>query len=136
MKHLLFILLCFSLVISACNDTTSNSANETVSDNFIPANLHSSSVDSVKVLSLHELKGSELYVKNCKFCHGNAGEGDGVKARLSDGEICPFDLTQEKNPDEFLYYVILNGKDKMPGQKKLSEEEIKVLIMFIKSFSA
>lgn len=73
-------------------------------------------------------------MKNCKFCHGDDGHGDGVKARLSKGGICPVDLAKESNPDEFIFQVISNGRGKMPAQKELAEEDIKQLVVFIKSF--
>lgn len=90
--------------------------------------------DSIQVMTLKELKSKDLYVKNCKFCHGETGEGDGIKARLN-SEICPFDLTKETKSDQFVYYVILNGRDKMPKHKqKLDEDKINVLVIYIKKF--
>jgi len=89
---------------------------------------------NVKIVTLKELKSTDLYTKNCKFCHGGDGTGNGVKARLNP-EICPYDLSKENKPDKFVYYVILNGQEKMPShEQKLSDENIRVLIVYIKKF--
>lgn len=96
--------------------------------------IHRLKSDSVQITTLKEFKSKDLYVKNCKFCHGETGKGDGIKARLNT-EICPFDLTKETQPDKFVYYVILNGRDKMPEHKeKLSDDKINILVIYIKKF--
>ena len=65
---------------------------------------------------------------------GDDGKGDGVKARLNPS-LCPFDLTKESNSDNFVYCVLLNGKQNMPGySKKLDDSKIKVLVIYIKKF--
>lgn len=90
--------------------------------------------DVVEILSMKQLKSSDLYKKNCRFCHGNEGKGDGVKARV-DSTLCPYDLSKEKRPDKEVYYVILNGQNKMPEHgEKLNDESIKVLVVYIKRF--
>jgi hypothetical protein len=95
---------------------------------------HRLTSDSVQIITLKEFKSKDLYVKNCKFCHGETGKGDGIKARL-DTDICPFDLTKETNPNKVIYYVILNGKDKMPTHKeKLTDDKINILVIYIKKF--
>ena len=89
-------------------------------------------VEKVEIINLGELKSTNLYTKNCKFCHGNDGSWDGIKARVNP-DICPYDLSKESKPDKFIY-VILNGQDKMPSHERLNDTNIKVLIVYIKKF--
>jgi cytochrome c5 len=87
-----------------------------------------------QIVTLKELKDKNLYKTNCKFCHGEDGKGDGVKARLNP-TICPFDLTKETHNDKYIYYVLLNGENNMPSyNKKLDDNKIKILIVYIKKF--
>lgn len=88
-------------------------------------------VDSIKIVNLKDFKSKNLYVKHCKFCHGGYGKGDGVKARI-DTTLCPYDLSKESKSDQQIYYIILNGQNRMPGQKELKEDEIWLLILYIK----
>ena len=83
-----------------------------------------------RLVTLKEVRDKSLYNVNCKFCHGENGEGDGIKARL-DSTICPFDLTKESNSDSFVYCVLINGKDDMPSySKKLKDDKLKVLVIY------
>ena len=67
------------------------------------------------------------------MCHGNFGTGNGVKARL-DTTICPYDLTKENKTDKEIYYIILNGNNKMPNQIELDNEDVWLIILHIKKF--
>jgi len=90
-------------------------------------------VDSIKIVNFKELKSSHLYMKHCKFCHGVDGTGEGLKARL-DTTLCPYDLSKENKSDNEVYYVILNGKGRMYKQSDLSEDDIWILVLYIKKF--
>jgi len=91
-------------------------------------------VEKVEIINLGELKSTDLYTKNCKFCHGSQGKGDGIKARTNN-EICPYDLSKETKGDKIVYYVILNGQHRMPShESKLNDTSIKVLVIYIKKF--
>ena len=90
-------------------------------------------VEKVQIVKFIDLNSQDLYIKNCKFCHGSYGKGDGIKARVND-KICPFDLSKETKPNKFIYYVILNGKDRMPSHEQLNDTSIKILIIHIKKF--
>jgi hypothetical protein len=121
------------LFLSLIFFTSCDNSIKKVSQKEISNSVDSSNIESVEIVSLKTLKSTELYTKNCKFCHGSYGKGDGVKARL-DPKICPYDLSKEHKPDKFVYYVILNGQDKMPSHEKLNEENIRILIVYIKKF--
>ena len=83
------------------------------------------------IISLKDLRTKVLYKNNCKFCHGESGKGDGIKARVNPA-ICPYDLTKETKSDKSMYYVILNGKNYMPSHSKLNDDNINILIIYIK----
>ena len=126
-KILLFILL--SIAIVSCTNTPAppEPVQVVITDSLHPVEY------STKLITLKEFKENELYMKNCRFCHGNQGQGDGVKARL-DTTICPYDLSKEKRPDKEVYYVIVEGVDKMPNHKKLKDDDVWLLVVHIKKF--
>ncbi|MFZ5469008.1 MAG: c-type cytochrome [Myxococcota bacterium] len=78
-----------------------------------------------------------LYKKHCKSCHGMDGKADtktGKKEKMTDISTAEW---QSKNSDEKIFKVISNGeKDtKMkPFKEKLSEDEIKGLVKFVRGF--
>ena len=69
--------------------------------------------------------GKMLYSKHCKSCHGNAGLGDGPKAKQL--ETFPGDFSSEEfqaGTDGELYYKSIIGRDEMPNyEKKIPDEE-------------
>ena len=68
------------------------------------------------------------------MCHGLNGTGNGVKARY-DTSICPYDLSKETKLDKEVYYVVVNGlDDKMPKHQKLQENEVWLIVFYIKAF--
>lgn len=72
-----------------------------------------------------ERVGEMLYLKNCKLCHGNKGEGDGPKAKLLKVEIVSFGNAkfQAQNDGE-IYYKSIFGKDDMPNfEEKIPDEK-------------
>ena len=84
---------------------------------------------------------AENWTKNCGSCHGKDGKGEtkaGKKAEVKD-------LTDAKYQDSFTDEQMLkqikegmkdkNGKEKMkPFADKLSEEEIKALVAYVRAF--
>lgn len=80
--------------------------------------------------------GKMHYMKHCRSCHGNAGLGDGPKARNL--KTFPGDFTSEAfkaNKDGELYYKAIIGRDEMPNYEgKLPDDEDRwALIMYIKT---
>jgi mono/diheme cytochrome c family protein len=69
--------------------------------------------------------GKKIFQRNCKFCHGEAGHGDGVATSNPVDSIFPYDLTKTllTKKQIFLYvkygghYFGANKKD-MPSWKK------------------
>jgi len=69
--------------------------------------------------------GKMLYSKHCKSCHGNAGLGDGPKAKQLG--TFPGDFSSEEfqgGTDGELYYKSFVGRDEMPNyEKKITDDE-------------
>lgn len=133
MKKIITLTIITFLFLSLNFFTSCDNSTKTVPQKVI-SNVDTTKVEKVEIISLKDLKSTDLYTKNCKFCHGSYGKGDGIKARLNP-EICPYDLSKENKPDKFVYYVILEGKNKMPSnEKKLNDENIHLIMIYIKKF--
>ncbi|WP_299577062.1 c-type cytochrome [uncultured Sunxiuqinia sp.] len=83
-----------------------------------------------------ERVGKILYIKHCRSCHGNNGEGDGPKAASMKTEILSF--TSEKFKEEadgVVYFQSIIGRDEMPNyESKIPEEEDRwALVNYIKA---
>lgn len=128
-KLLILLLLLLGLLIFSCNNNPISKTPQLIS-NIDTNEFH---IDTVKVMKMSHLTSSNLYGLHCKMCHGVYGKGDGVKARF-DTTICPYDLTQVIKPEKELYYVVLNGKDKMPNQCELDSVDVWVIVVYIKKF--
>jgi cytochrome c len=133
MRNLILILSVLFLLISCKNNNeeTIKISNINIADSIIIDGNFKMGVEKFEITTLKELKAKNIYIKHCKFCHGETGEGNGIKARL-DTTLCPYNLKKENNTDKNVYYIILNGSNKMPNQKELSENEIWVLVIYIK----
>jgi mono/diheme cytochrome c family protein len=72
-----------------------------------------------------EKLGKTLYAKHCRSCHGNAGLGDGPKAKNL--ETFPGDFSSAKfqaYKDGELYFMSYIGRDEMPNfEKNIPDEE-------------
>jgi mono/diheme cytochrome c family protein len=80
--------------------------------------------------------GKTLYAKHCKSCHGNAGQGDGPKAKQL--KTFPGDFKSKEFKaivDGDLYYRSIVGRDEMPSfEKKLTTAEDQwAVVNYIKS---
>jgi mono/diheme cytochrome c family protein len=82
--------------------------------------------------------GAQLYQKYCRFCHGDAGQGDG---RMAPKNVKPSNLTDDEwtrgSSDGEIFWVIQNGappKYEMKGLKaKLSDQDIWNLVHYVRS---
>jgi mono/diheme cytochrome c family protein len=83
--------------------------------------------------------GKELFLKNCKRCHGPGGLGDGPDA---DPDISQdMDLTVAKraarNPDGVVFYKIWNGrkKPKMPvfRNEGLTKDQVWEIVAYVQT---
>ena len=81
--------------------------------------------------------GKMVYMKNCRSCHGNKGEGDGPKAKSMETEMIPFsDADFQAQSDGVIYYQSIIGRDEMPNfEKKIPAEEDRwAVVNYIRSF--
>ena len=82
--------------------------------------------------------GLVLYKKLCRSCHGRNGDGQGVEAE--DLETATTDFTNPSfvtQSDGSMFWKISEGRNDMESfKKKLDEEEIWLVILYIKTFSA
>jgi len=69
--------------------------------------------------------GKKIFNRNCKFCHGETGKGDGVATTSPVDTIFPYDLTKTLlNKKQMFLYIKHGGKhfgtdkDDMPSWKK------------------
>jgi mono/diheme cytochrome c family protein len=82
--------------------------------------------------------GKELFMKNCKRCHGPGGKGDGPDA--DPDSMQDMDLTQARraarNPDGVVFYKVWNGrtKPKMPAFKDdLSKDQVWQIVSYVQT---
>jgi len=80
--------------------------------------------------------GKTLYAKHCRSCHGNAGLGDGVKAKQL--KTFPGDFSSDAFHnlcDGELYYMSVIGRDEMPNFEKTipDEEDHWAIITYIRA---
>jgi len=79
--------------------------------------------------------GKSLYSKHCKSCHGKEGYGDGIKADELDGDLGDFSSEEfQSQSDGALFYKSYIGRYDMPNyEKKISEEDMWILVHFMRS---
>ncbi|MDP4261765.1 MAG: c-type cytochrome [Bacteroidota bacterium] len=81
--------------------------------------------------------GKQLYIKNCKSCHGESGKGDGTKAGNLDIACGDFTLPAfAKSTDGELYWKITEGRKPMPTfNKKLTDAERWSVVNYIRTLN-
>ena len=86
--------------------------------------------------------GQALYDKECAHCHGATGKGDGEESAYLTPS--PQDFTTgslDKRSDDFLAALIVKGgkaqglSDAMPPSPKLSQENVKDLVAYIRQLA-
>lgn len=78
--------------------------------------------------------GAAVYKANCNTCHGPTGAGDTPAGKMMKAKpLGGADV--QKLTDAELTTTITNGKGKMPAfGKKLSADDIKALVAFVRTF--
>lgn len=80
--------------------------------------------------------GMALYVKNCASCHGKAGLGDGVKARML--KEFPGDFSgavYQNQTDGEHFYKTKFGRSEMPKYEgKVTDEDIWNMVNYMRTF--
>ncbi len=80
--------------------------------------------------------GMALYNKNCASCHGKAGLGDGVKARMLKDFPGDFSVAAYQNQtDGEHFYKTKFGRGEMPKYEgKLTDDEIWNTVNYMRTF--
>jgi mono/diheme cytochrome c family protein len=81
-----------------------------------------------------QTSGRDLYIAKCSACHAPDGSGNttiGRSLRLTDMRPAIKSLT-----DQQLRQTILEGKGKMPPNKKLDDEKLRNLTLFLRDLAA
>ena len=81
--------------------------------------------------------GKSLYSKHCKSCHGKEGFGDGPKADEVDGDLGDFSSADfQGQSDGALFYKSYIGRKDMPNyEKKMSEEDVWLVVHYMRTLS-
>jgi mono/diheme cytochrome c family protein len=80
--------------------------------------------------------GQPLYQANCALCHGDLGASDGPASSSYDPR--PTDLTKGKvttDPDGKIFLITKHGKGKMPGMKRLTDEQIWQIVAYVRTLA-
>lgn len=82
--------------------------------------------------------GRSAYMKHCRSCHGNAGLGDGPRAKNL--ETFPGDFSSaefQAFSDGEIYYMSIIGRDEMPNYESNipDEEERWAVVNYIRSMA-
>ncbi len=79
--------------------------------------------------------GSMLFNKNCSYCHGKTGLGDGVKARGLDTHPGDFSGPAfQGQTDGELFYKSKFGRDEMPKfENKITDEDIWSIVSYMRT---
>jgi len=79
--------------------------------------------------------GKDVYLKKCKACHGEDGNGNEGMAKLLKVTFSPMssDEVQSKS-DADIKKIIVEGKDKMKPVKDISDTDINNVIAYLRTF--
>lgn len=85
-----------------------------------------------------QTRAKEIYGYDCSMCHGPLGRGKTDLGKETTGSVS--DLTDPETTahlsDQELHDLILNGKGKMPGEKKrVTDNEAWSLVTYIRGLS-
>lgn len=84
-------------------------------------------------------RGKKIYKRNCSWCHGLEGTGDGAATRNPEMSIFPYDLSKTLLSDKQMFLYAKYGgkfwgthKDDMPGwSRKYDDYTLKSVIKYI-----
>lgn len=83
-------------------------------------------------------KSKKMYGYDCAMCHGETGNGKGELATELKLKLIDFTSPEAMKTvtDGEMFYVIKNGKDKMPAEgDRLKSEELWNMVSYVRSFA-
>lgn len=79
--------------------------------------------------------GKDVYLKKCKPCHGEDGNGNQGMAKLLKVTFVPMSSDEVQNKsDADIKKIIVEGKDKMKPVKDISDTDIDNVIAYVRTF--
>ena len=109
-----------------------------ITSSSVPAAVAQDAAPKTKVTADSQNKAKKVYAMDCALCHGATGDGKTDLAK--DMQLTLTDWTDAKSlagqPDQSLFNIIRNGKDKMPPEEKgrATDDEVWNLIVYIRGF--
>lgn len=93
-------------------------------------------VSKIKADAANIAAGKEIWVKECKSCHGTKGLGDGTKAEKIEISCGNFSYASfQSQTDGELYYKTKKGRKPMPSfEEKLDDNEVWLLVNYMRTF--
>ncbi len=78
--------------------------------------------------------GKDLYMRHCRGCHGQNGEGNPTMEKAMKVKIESLDSKAiQSMSDADLHKVIADGKGKMPAISNLSDAQVNDVIAYIRT---
>lgn len=102
----------------------------------LPVNVTQKTKNPLPDLATAANLGKPLYQANCALCHGDAGASDGPASSSYNPK--PADLTKGEvttEPDGKLFLALKHGKGKMPGMKRLTDEQIWQVVAYVRTLA-
>lgn len=105
----------------------------------LPAEYRRLSVPTARLSSEQATRaGRELFARHCAICHGERGDGRGIRRNLS---TRPQDFTdpawRRRSPPRRVYYLIREGRQgtAMAGWKTLDADQVWDLVAYLRSLA-
>jgi len=94
-------------------------------------------INPIKPTSESQAKAKKMYGYDCAMCHGENGNGKGEVA--VDMKLTMLDFTDpvamKAVSDGEMFYIIQNGKDKMPPEgDRAKPEDVWNMVVYVRSF--
>jgi cytochrome c oxidase cbb3-type subunit 3 len=88
------------------------------------------------VLAADAAAGKAVYEKSCVGCHGADGKGNpGMAKVLGEKGLNLTSKEASKMSEADMLKVVSEGKGKMPAQSKLSKDEQKAVVSYVRSLA-
>lgn len=131
-RMLLFVLVLFALIISACGNSSPDTNSSATLDSIPPEFAGKTNPFGADAVTA----GAEVFNANCVPCHGPQGHGDGPASAALSPQPKNLAELQKTAADDYLFWRINNGKEgtsMVAWRGVLTEEQIWQVIAFIRT---